>query len=300
MRCTGPSILLLALVLLSGPAAADDPAPADPPVESPAKDPTAPADKTALFERLDVNKDGAVQLDELPPELQSRLKPLFARLNKTSITAAELSAVSDRPADTGGARGRLVYFATLDANGNGELTVDEVPEAAKLLVTALLDRAGKKPTDVLTRAEYQRFVSTTDTVPTRPATDAGPGLMKTLDADGDGKLSRSELAVAAAKFDTLDADGSGDLDPAELLGTPNEGSTTEDARSEVLVRRIFDDLDVNHDGAVDRTEAGREGAERLADNFERIDADMNDRIDFAEFSKSITRPATTPADDAPE
>lgn len=282
--------LLIGRIVTSGVAQpTTDPTPTDP---NPTDEVPATAPKESLFERLDRNKDGAVQLSELPPELQSRLKPLFDRLGKTQITEEELRSVSDRPATGGTGSGREAYFATLDANGDGRLSVEEVPEAAKALVAALLDRVGKKRTDALTKDEYVRLVKMGGGSANDSPKPAGPGLMQTLDVNRDGKLTRQELAAAVAKFDLLDADESGDLDARELLGAADTEAVTDDGENDRLVERIFDDLDTDDDGFVDVKEARAEGVERLAENFERIDTSEDGRIDLAEFKKSIAAPPT--------
>ena len=47
-------------------------------------------------------------------------------------------------------------------------------------------------------------------------------LLRRLDADHDGKLSKAELAKGAEYFEELDLDRDGRLDAAEIMGAPKE------------------------------------------------------------------------------
>jgi hypothetical protein len=51
------------------------------------------------------------------------------------------------------------FFQRLDANGDGNVTLDEAPEQGKMLVEFLLRQSGKKNSDQLNRAEFMRLTA---------------------------------------------------------------------------------------------------------------------------------------------
>lgn len=159
-------------------------------------------------------------------------------------------------------------FGRLDANGDGKVTVEEVPERAKQLVTQALRRAGKDANGSLTKEEFVKNLPTPQRGAEgqrRPEGDRGPEarrpegerregdrgsetrrdegdhrpdgdrrpegdrrpdgprglvLIRKLDKNNDGRISKDELAKLADLFDELDTNHDGQLDPAELIGGP--------------------------------------------------------------------------------
>ncbi len=110
-----------------------------------------------------------------------------------------------------------------------------------------------------------------------------------LDADGDGALTREELAAfredrVAIRFGEADSDGDGRLTRAEL-------EATADARVSRRVGRILERLDTNDDGSLDRAELeAREGRghrgglrNRLDGMFERADTDGDGALSAEEW-----------------
>lgn len=110
---------------------------------------------------------------------------------------------------------------------------------------------------------------------------SGGGALKTLDKDGDGRVSRAEASSAATerankRFDAIDADKDGYLTQEEVdnarmkaksdikragehrLGqadTDGDGAISrEEAKSLPMLDRNFDRLDTNKDGKISRDE----------------------------------------------
>ena len=97
----------------------------------------------------------------------------------------------------------------------------------------------------------------------------------TLDADGNGELTREELqARGAARFEEADANGDGLLSQTEL-----EAQGTE--RAQKRAARMIERMDANGDGQLSQEEIStRRNAGRF---FDRIDSDDSGTITQAEF-----------------
>lgn len=99
---------------------------------------------------------------------------------------------------------------------------------------------------------------------------------ETLDADGNGEISKSELeARAAARFDTVDADGDGKVTASEL-------ETAMQRQNSNRVARMIERMDQDGDGALNREEMRprRGGGDRM---FARMDTDDSGTLSRAEF-----------------
>jgi len=116
----------------------------------------------------------------------------------------------------------LKLFKRLDANNDGQVSRDEVPSEGADRFEMLLDRADGNRDDQLSRAEVMAMSGQLKNfAANRPApADLEKNikrLLKRLDRNGDGKISRQEAPPRMAdRFARLDRDNSGQLDRQEL------------------------------------------------------------------------------------
>jgi Ca2+-binding EF-hand superfamily protein len=113
------------------------------------------------------------------------------------------------------------------------------------------------------------------------------GKFAKLDVDGDGALSKAELAELelAALFDEIDGDGDGKLSKREFVaakkahhrgkGHHGKGDPAERAA------KLMGELDADQDGALSKTET--EEHRWLGEKFATVDADADGKITIAEL-----------------
>lgn len=114
-------------------------------------------------------------------------------------------------------------------------------------------------------------------------------LMAAIDADGNGTISKEEIAKASAALKALDKDGDGELSREEYFGSrfgqrsggqrPGGGGGDFAAS---FVRRIMEN-DKNKDGKISKEEMPERGRE----NFDASDTDKDGFLSEAELKKSI-------------
>jgi Ca2+-binding EF-hand superfamily protein len=196
-----------------------------------------------IFQRLDANGDGKITLDEVPEPRKERFKTLIERADKDgdgALSQQEFAAAFQnlRAAFAGqpgegrrpdGAVDAQRIFRRIDKNGDGKLTLDEVPEDRRPMFERIFKRAGKTGDQGLTPEEFSAALRG----PRPPFPPGGRrettgarlppgGLFMALDTDHDGKLSSAEISAAAEVLKKLDKNGDGAITIDELLPPPPE------------------------------------------------------------------------------
>ncbi|MBI5760786.1 MAG: EF-hand domain-containing protein [Planctomycetales bacterium] len=165
-----------------------------------------------LFKTLDKNADGKLTADEVGEDRKRFFDHLLrvADANKDGVLTADEFAKGlkdeppvQAPPQRGGGEGRgdpAEFFKRLDANGDGKITLDEVPEQAKRLVEGMLERAGKGKDGNLTREDFAKMAQNA-----RPGQPGQPGaegrppfgnpeeMFNRLDTNSDGKITLDEV-----------------------------------------------------------------------------------------------------------
>lgn len=208
----------------------------------------------AFVRGLDRNGDGKITLEELPERIRETAKKAFDEAGKDELSLEEFGTAMGRsmrgslPGGQGGAGpGMLNTFRQWDRNGDEALELEEIPEPVRERFKPLFERAqvGKIPLDRLGGMMRQgRGEAGSEGRPEgRPEGRGGPGgmgfggmggmgpggmrqpplLLRRLDRDSDGRISKSEWAQAAELFGELDTNQDGFLDVAELMGRPMGG-----------------------------------------------------------------------------
>lgn len=124
------------------------------------------------------------------------------------IAATAISLAGGAALARGGFHGAPVEFGTLDSNGDGQITREEMQaRGAARIAEADTDGDGFLTVEELEAAGAER------------ARTFASRMIERLDADEDGRLSAEELQKpdrADRRFDRVDADGNGTISEAEF------------------------------------------------------------------------------------
>ena len=213
-------------------------------------------DPKEAFARLDANKDGKLSKDELPERMRDNLARVDANGDGV-VTPEEFgrAAQMQRPPGAPGngnpndPQQLAGLFDRTDANSDGKLTKDEVPEDRPFL-RRIFEQVGS---DSLTKEQFVRAMAQAGGQPGAPGRrpegaprpdgaprpagaperrpegtpaggpSPGGGLFATLDTDHDGQLSTSEIVAAGSTLLKLDRNGDGKLTPDEAFSGSGGG-----------------------------------------------------------------------------
>ena len=275
------------------------------------------SDASATFAQLDANKDGQLTSDEIPEDQ----KRLFERLLRTADKnndgrlSAEEFAAGLKPAQRTGAddssrggKGRRgegrpapeKIFQRLDANGDGKLTLDEVPEERKERFKPLFARGDKNGDGALDRAEFRDAFAAPPDAPAGGPPEGRGGDAKRffsrLDKNSDGKITADEVPEERRAFvERLirrgDKDGDLALSLEEFIAgrpeRPGQGKPGQAPPGAENRKRppqggppagLFMALDVDHDGKLSRDEIAA-----AADVIRKLDRDGDGAVTLDEI-----------------
>ncbi|HVA47200.1 MAG TPA: hypothetical protein VNH11_12600 [Pirellulales bacterium] len=276
------------------------------------------ANQSALFKQIDANGDNQISEDEVPQDKRR----LFARLLRRGDANADgklsqeefTKAIADErpqapaagPGGDGGDRFRQFLeadpaeaFKRLDANGDGKIELSEVPEQGQGRLAQFLEYYDANRDKALSLDEFRKGHEILRAQagigqPPRPAMPGG--LLKVLDTNGDGALSKEEIAAAADSLRKLDRDSDGSLSPRELQAVlprpPGQsapapsGEKRPDGNPRPEAARLLERLrsmDANGDGKWSESEL----PPFLRPRFSKIDANGDGLVDGDELKQAL-------------
>jgi Ca2+-binding EF-hand superfamily protein len=288
------TLALLAAICLFGTAWADE-------------QPSAP-DAPALFTQLDSDSDGFVTRDEVAAEKQGLLRRLLrisdankdGKLDRDEFVAGLKSTRPQRRseplADTRPEPGGFdpaAMFRRMDANGDGIVTLDEIPSDRREGFAGLLSRADTNGDGKLSRDEFDKARSLfagrfgrgsaqndpNDRPESAPAASA---VFLALDRDGDGRLSADEIRNSPDSLAALDKNGDGSIAADELGRAPARPSAAAGFDPARVWRRLQAG-DKNNDGRLSADEL----PERFQRAFGRLDGNNDGFVDESEFKTGL-------------
>lgn len=302
------------------------------------RSPNAGIDAAALFGQLDINKDGQIAADEIPAERKRLFERLLRQADKNGdgkLSAEEFAAGLKAPGPGGDApasgeekRGDgkraegddkefnpRKMFQRLDANGDGKVTLDEVPEPRREHIKRLIARGDKDGDGALSVQEMVRALREVVGKPGGGPEGAGRAkqLFARFDKNGDGKLSSDEAPEDRKKFiEVLLARGDKDNDKLLSLeefvavlseGRPKDGRPGDKRPDEKQPEgkrpentppgrpasrpgfggkppfpSLFGVLDTDHDGSLSSAEIGA-----ATETLRKLDKDGDGNVTFAEI-----------------
>jgi Ca2+-binding EF-hand superfamily protein len=169
------------------------------------------------FEAVDANDDGKAYPAEIEAFLAQQQAGLRAQIHakaadRDDLLFAAIDADHDERLDSRDIESIGQRLAALDANGDGMLTPDELPEVLMIgLARGSLENA-------------DATFAPPPIVPRGPGANA-PRWFTAMDANQDGAISRREFLGTADQFSALDSDGNGLLDAGECA--PRSGESVE-------------------------------------------------------------------------
>ncbi len=282
------------------------------------------AEEGDLFTQLDTNKDGFITDNEV----EGSKKALFERLVRVADENGDKKLSKDEfakgtqksteekpplageprrpgPGGGGGIPNPKEFLSRLDKNGDGKISKDEAPDRMKENFDRLdANKDGFIGLDEFGRGSAGPGGRPGGTPPGAPVPGGLPPLpvLRALDADNDGELSKAEIEGASKALAALDKNGDGKLSREEILpnmpaggipgrpgaegrpGQPGQPGAPGRPNPEEMLRRLKE-ADKNGDGKISKEEA----PDRMKENFDRIDANGDGQIDETELKTMFER-----------
>ncbi|MCZ6795592.1 MAG: hypothetical protein O7J95_18465 [Planctomycetota bacterium] len=277
-----------------------------------------------LFKSLDKNGDGILGAEEIPADRRA----FFDRLVKVAdadkngkLSQAEFAkglTTSQRAPGRRGEGGRRPqarqafdpkrFVQRVDKNGDGKVTLEEVPEQARGYVRRLIKNADKDGDGAVTADELAKVRPAQGQRPRRPgqpqARAASPAMavFRLLDTDGDGQLSKQEVNRLVKLVKSADKNKDGNISRQELTAAMTRKAPTNEkgkrkrgpgktaagkAGGANVAARTLRRLDKNGDSVISREEAKG----RLAKRFDQVDANADGKLDEGELTNALGRAA---------
>lgn len=198
---------------------------------------------------------------------------------KKPVTKAEMLARAD------------ARFDRMDTNKDGQLDANERKAGAEAARTAMAERKGGEMADFMPGAGRRGGM-------------VGEGMLRRIDTNGDGMISKAEnRAAAEARFARMDANGDGTIAADERgkgmgkwkrgggrRGAMPEGGPMHGGKSHGMK------ADANGDGVITRAEFDAQSAARFA----AMDANKDGKIEKSELPQRGRRGMAPPAPEAPQ
>jgi Ca2+-binding EF-hand superfamily protein len=222
---------------------------------------------------LDTDHDGKFSIEEIAAAsvgLISLDADHDGQLTSLEYLPSQSDPAANKPDET------VQRLMSLDKNGDGTLTKDEVPERLQ----GLFARTDTNHDDKLTPDEIRASAST-QAGPSGRAQRSGEAtrmdpVLAAIDTNHDGIISKDEIAAAPTTLKSLDKDGDGQLSASELR--PRQQTPSDRAK------HMLDEWDTNKDGKLTKPEA----PDRIQQQFDAIDTNHDRVLDEEELVQYFT------------
>ncbi len=269
-----------------------------------------------LFSTLDANGDGRITADEV----NKSQTPFFKRALRVSdrnedgalsedelqIATAEPEPVEVKSARGGGRKRGNMNVAKFDKNKDGKISRDEVPPQLQNRFDRVSEKLGM---DAIPVNQLQKQIAAAQKKQKQPDGNAAKkkpemememkperknrmeSIVKRLDANEDGRLSKDELKNAPPRVvQMMDRDKNGEVSARELAAARRrmqqmQNQPGKNGPGGNRSRPSFEQFDKNGDGKI----SGKEIPPRMRQNLQRLDKNGDGSVSQNEFAAMLRR-----------